>query len=150
MTAHKHSELIKRWADDTSLVILVQTGEEGGWVVSGKQLQPNWFEQDKYFLVCREHVDVCLHWLNGGEVERFYDGHKQEWSLVTLEQLFYSDVDYRKKPKLEKVKVWVGIAKTTSEHNWVTSVNDATFKHLSESYTARYTWTEVEVMKEVK
>ena len=131
---HKHSELIKQWADDISLVVL-SNGGNGDFVKV--LVAPRWNTSSNYFLVCEKHVEVALHWLNGGEVD--------VWSVVgwggILEPHFDPACKYRIKPKLEKVKVWVGVHK---ERDLVVSGKSGL------KYTdSLYTWTEVEVDKVV-
>ena len=139
---HKHSELIKRWADDTSLVRLVKLDSGEGFLWSESLHQGAdmlWLGDVEYFLVCEKHVEVALHWLNGGEVD--------VWSVVgwggISEPHFDLTCKYRVKPKIEKVKVWVGIHKEDGGSIIMTNDYDNYF------YGELYTWTQVEVDKEV-
>ncbi len=93
---HKHSELIKRWADNTSLVVLIESGN-GEWIVDAHQKHPNWLVLSEYFLACKKHVDVALHWLNCGEVE-VCRNRIEGWRLA-IKPTFREDAAYRIKKK---------------------------------------------------
>ena len=104
---HKHAALIKRWADDTSLVILVNIESaipyEGidKWGVSSSRFPPRWYENLEYFLVCKKHKEVALHWLNGGDIE-----FKIWLDVSELDNIDFQEVqEYRIKPKFETIKV---------------------------------------------
>ena len=71
---HKHNKLIKQWADNTSLIRLHRpVHQEDPWRKHTEQTFPRWFDDIEYFLVPEKHVEVALHWLNGGEVEMYAD-----------------------------------------------------------------------------
>jgi hypothetical protein len=136
---HVHSELIKRWADNPRLIVLAQACTEGAWIVSTRQNTPTWLAQNNYFLVCERHVDVALHWLNGGELLLNAGGR---W-YTTSEPEFDSQCTYKIKPKLEKVKIWVGVT--------IGGGSIMAFDSNPENnpFMGKYTWTEVEVDKEI-
>ncbi len=139
---HKHSELIKRWVDDTSLVILYKDLVYESWRESYEQNTPKWSVVAEYFLVPEKHIEVALHWLNGGEVQEMsYTG---EWSTQECGvPSFMSHLEYRIKPKTEKIKVWVGVCKNDAFPAPLYMIADYT------PMDERYTWTQVEVDKEV-
>ena len=104
--SHVHADLIKRWVDDTSLIILFNRNE--GWFKSHNQVLPKWLDYNKYFLVCEKHVEVALHWLNNGEIETS-DG--DDWFTVKpvethpcAEVLFNEQHEYRIKPSTETLE----------------------------------------------
>lgn len=98
---HKHASLIKRWAEDTDLVILTQS-TKGIWCVSIRQKRPRWDEDREYFLVPAEHAEVALHFLNGGEIEMYSDS-KECWVKIDPEITpnFSSNFKYRIKSEFE-------------------------------------------------
>ena len=102
---HEHSELIKRWAGDASLSLLVVDCNDM-WVKSNYQDSPKSIKTEECFLVCGKHEDAALHWLNGGEIECNSTGN---WEIATWgEPNFSPHTGYRIKPKLEKVEVYKG------------------------------------------
>ena len=140
---HKHSELIKRWADDTSLVILYKNQYGTTWKESQEQKNPHWFGGVEYFLVCEKHAEVALHWLNGGDVQSrlgcvsWATGENIN-TLGISESFFPEEFEMRIKPKFEKVKVWVGVG-----DNSLLAMNHP---EITEGFL-NMTWTEVEVNK---
>ena len=142
---HKHAALIKRWADDTSLLALYKDRHEN-WCNDGQPNQPRWFSSHEYFLVCEKHVEVALHWLNGGELEFKYSPKK--WLDVSeLDHLDFQEVqEYRIKPKLEKVKVWIGVKNPKADVMYSNIVTSGT-KPIGNEYFDNFTWTEVEANK---
>jgi hypothetical protein len=139
---HKHSELIKRWADDDSLIVLAKNKHHPDWNELGNSVQeaPCWNHDSEYFLVCEKHVEVALRFLNGGVVMINAGGN---W-YATDEPSFDSQCKYKIKPKLEKVTVWVGVAIGGG------SIMALDSNPINNPFKDNYTWTEVEVMKEVK
>jgi hypothetical protein len=143
---HIHSELIKRWADDTSLVRL--TKFSGDWNVCKEHSRIPWWEDYQYFLVCEKHVDVALHWLNGGKIE-YRNCTTLPWGQVGCYlqgHTIDAHREYRIKPKLEKVKIWVGVIKY--------GFSGATYVPMdtmptNDFYLTNYTWSQTEVDKEI-
>ena len=141
---HKHSELINKWRLDTSLVVLYKSTHYRDWRKSSFQISPTWELDSEYFLVCEKHVEVALHWLNGGEVEICADG--SVWKTLNKQTSgynaeFYKPWEYRIKPKLEKVKVWIGI----HEGDVIASTSSVAMR----CDTGIYTWSEHLADKEV-
>jgi hypothetical protein len=62
-----------RWSRDPSLVLLTKLGL-GQWRKSVNQSSITNFDDCIYFLVCKRHVNVALHWLNGGRIEYMVGG----------------------------------------------------------------------------
>ena len=90
-TPHAHAELIHKWAEDTSQVVLFNVSDHWEALLTAA---PSWNPKNKYFLVCEEHVDMALHWLNGGQVEIM---HPQEGTFMrTNNPQFVAGYVYRK------------------------------------------------------
>lgn len=109
-----HSELIKKWADDINLRCFVKTHPGTKWGLIDDKLAPNWLPNNRYFLCPEEHVDVALHWLNGGEVQALKGNCI--WDTVVTPN-FLEEYTYRAKPTKEKR--WIGVRKdgyTTCAH----------------------------------
>ena len=142
---HAHEETIVRWARDTSLVVLC-SNVPNHWRINH---MPNW-QADSYFLVCEKHVHVALAWLSGSELQ--VNSGDTGWVGLSLQEgypLFYVYLDYRIKPKTQKVVRYVGTLKF-GEGPVVSA--GCVSKHLPEKGDVRegcYTWTKVEVDEEV-
>ena len=66
----KHIDLMTKFGMNPSLTVLVNSPTSAsGWVVSRIQDCPLWEDHNIYFLVCAEHVDIALQWLNGAVIE---------------------------------------------------------------------------------
>jgi hypothetical protein len=140
---HKHAELIKQWVDNTCLVVLTITRDSKDWYKSSDQVNPLWTKDAEYFLVPEKHVEVALHFLNGGEVELMDSSGK--W-VDTIEPDFIEVYEYRIKPQLETVKVWVGMRRPKASGPAKIVIRDA--MPCNTEYINTYTWTEVEVLSE--
>lgn len=155
---HKHSELIKAWADDINLIILSKCQWEGAeWVLDGNQRGSVWYESQERFLTYKKHVDVCLAWLNGAEVE--YKEEYKRWLDIedydpqypwTEHDMFMSkEYNFRVKPaaKFKSIKVWVGVCNRSGS---VTTVKEDPLLNREKYPTAfSFTWTECLVDKGV-
>lgn len=122
---HKHADMIIAKAENMDLVLLVKLMNQPDfdWVecVSGVKLP---FDQERdYFLCLHEHKDYCLHWLNGGSVQDYFE---DEWSACSgydgnnnwsYEHMFMlEEAEYRIAPKKEKR--WIAVnAKTGDTSN---------------------------------
>lgn len=119
---HKHYEMIVAKAANMELVLFVNT-EEQKWRVSncGSHF-PSFYRDPEYqwFLCLPQHKEACLHWLNGGEIQDYYNG---EWTKIKChdgnpdwnepDQLFMNEeFQLRIKPKKEKrwIAVYQGMA----------------------------------------
>lgn len=111
---HKHADMIKAKADNIDLVAFVKReGKEWMKIVcvcSNANEIPAFYESYEYFICHPKHTDVCLHWLNGGEVSS--DCHPHNWGELTPtwseEHPFMDDSrEFRIKPRKEKR--WIGI-----------------------------------------
>lgn len=62
---HKHYDMIVAKAANMDLVVFTKAGNEWkaieGW--------PDWLENFEWFLCHPKRKEVCLHWLNGGEIQ---------------------------------------------------------------------------------
>jgi hypothetical protein len=65
MTARKHSETIKIWADNDNSVVLLKTGVEN-WI---EVKYPAWANKFNYLVCLEKHKKSVLSLLNGGEAE---------------------------------------------------------------------------------
>lgn len=144
---HVHAELIKRWADDTSLVILSKL-DDLDWARACNQVVPPWCYDVEYFLVCKRHVDIALHWLNGGSTE-YLDCNGDWRDLKDFSgdnpTVFSPIHNYRAKAKTEKVKVWVGALKQDGVRSFIVWPEDPK----GVCWVGDYTWSIVEVEKEI-
>ncbi len=128
----------------TSLVILFK--EANGYWMTSRSKNPTWNVETEYFLVPEKHLEVALYWLNGGTVQLKQASANSWWTYVREEgdePAFLEEYEYRIKPKTEKVKVWVVLRKDEAFPAPLYSVVDYT------TMCEGYTWTQVEVDKEV-
>ena len=68
---HRLSEMIKAKAENMDLVIIVKNRQnDGAWwaLKSDKEILPS-FSNGEYFACLPQHEEVCLHWLNGGDIQ---------------------------------------------------------------------------------
>jgi hypothetical protein len=141
---HKHSEIATRWLNDTSLVILIKHIDGQLWRKAHNQECQGWSPRNKYFLSLEKHVPEALHWLNGGDVEIIWDGVwrdlRRGGGFCHFEN---AGVGFRVKPEHEKVKVWVGITKGGD------SIMAFDSDPANNQFMGNYTWTQVEVSKEI-
>jgi hypothetical protein len=136
---HKHAELITRWVNDTSLVILAKL-EGNNWKVDLTHNMLEWCEDTDYFLVPNCHVEVALAWLNGETLQCLYQGTWCDTApLRDKVYIFIPENEYRIKPKTKQVKVWVGM----SLCGMCPPLTVLKIPH--ENWTEGYTWTEVMV-----
>jgi hypothetical protein len=150
---HIHKELINKWINDTDLVILEKSSKS--WFVSDDQTTPEWKHNTQYYVVCEQHVRVCLHWLNGGNVQISSYNSEQYFDITTPE--FEEFCEYRiavdEPTKAELVKVWVGVIKPEfKESTAVMKRNisiDFHYRELIPDGGKAYTWTEVEVNRDI-
>lgn len=111
MAKHKHSKMIKAKADNMDLVVFTKNCQnDGKWwaLVNDESVIPS-FDGDHYFACLPQHKEVCLHWLNGGDVEyksRFTGDYWSKCYSISgwspLIGLMREDVKYRIKPQKEK------------------------------------------------
>ncbi len=73
---HKHYDKIVAKAENMDLVVLIKSKVTNRWEVLDSSCIPSFYEESEYFLCLPQHKEVCLHWLNGGEVQDFFEG---EW-----------------------------------------------------------------------
>ncbi len=123
---HAYAELFTAKLNDTSLVLFEKHEEWKEWrEVAKSDLVFAVGGNFDYFLCLPQHKEACLHWLNGGEVQDFFEG---EWvycaSLVratesggdnTLEfsehhMFMNEEFQFRITPKKEKR--WIAVRKS--------------------------------------
>lgn len=79
MTARKHAEMIKRWADDDSLIYFTRSRKHQIWMT---EVMPVWSDNFEHFLCLPQHKDACLHWLNGGDCLISFDSVKDVCGVI--------------------------------------------------------------------
>jgi len=65
---HEHYDLICAKAANMNLVVFKKLPFE--WIEL-EYNEMNFIESSKYFLCLPQHKEACLHWLNGGEIEKY-------------------------------------------------------------------------------
>ena len=104
---HKNAEVIKAKVDNMKLVVFYRLPNEEWWQQDSEcEALPDEVEID-YFLCLPQHKEACLHWLNGGEVERLTAHHgflKVGYGLAwsTCHEFMNEELEFRVKPKKEK------------------------------------------------
>lgn len=118
MTAHKHAKMIKAKVGDMDLEVFFKNPDGcNKWLKIENSCELSaFYEHYEYFLCHPKHSDVCLHWLNGGEVQDVVLGQ-----FIDLEPKIYDgdwrpgcgfmncNVNFRIKPRKEKR--WIGYHK---------------------------------------
>lgn len=113
MSKHKHYEIGVAKLANTDLVVFFKDGDD--WFFDDTSESYNFRSDIEYFLCLPQHKEACLHWLNGGEVQAFFEG---DWvNCISLSKsanvlkfthyhMFMDDgLEFRIKPK--KVKRWI-------------------------------------------
>jgi hypothetical protein len=151
---HKHSELIKQIADDTSLVKLYKHPD--GWRLSMWKALFEFSEEGEYHLAHPERVEVALHYLNGGTVQfcenlgwKDYISDRCEPDFLTINTL------YRVKPGVtyvascskfsEVVENYEGSCDFYMRMNEGTVYPLADLVELAVAYTENNLWIEVPI-----
>lgn len=75
---HRHHDMIVTKAGNMDLVLFNKAGYQKKWVVSHETCLPV-FSDCEYFLCLPQYKEVCLHWLNGGEIEINENGWVAPW-----------------------------------------------------------------------
>ncbi|CAL9964262.1 hypothetical protein VPH219E481_0086 [Vibrio phage 219E48-1] len=70
---HKHYDMIVAKAANMELETFIKEG--GEWRLMNNAIPIS--ESFDYFLCLPQHKEFCLHWLNGGDVQDFFE---EEWS----------------------------------------------------------------------
>lgn len=115
ITAHEHAEMIKTKADNMELVVFINNYDK--WMLGDLK---NLVDLDMIpaFLCLPQHKEVCLHWLNGGDVQ-FKPKLTNLWIMLdeksnskwTKDSGWTMDnFQFRIKPKKEKR--WIGVHKS--------------------------------------
>lgn len=106
---HVHAEMIKAKADDMSLIVFVKCGHNSAWreTETPTQFPLSEFDDVQYFLCLPQHKEVCLHWLNGGDIQvldsNWINVHPVEsYPWEDEHDFMCEDSKIRIKPKKEK------------------------------------------------
>jgi len=111
MTAHKHAGLIKAKVDDMDLVVFFKNGTTWKKTDSRNVLPAVNSPHVEYFICHPKHADVCLHWLNGGEAQKYQTPSQPPyyWDECLISRAWSKnhdfmqpDGDFRIKPRKEK------------------------------------------------
>ena len=109
---HKHRDMMKAYAGDSSLCVLIYNEDDDKWIHTNPRafFDYPYFE---FFICLPKHKEACLHWLNGGLIECnskltegwevCFDYNKYFWKPNC--GMMREDANYRIKPK--NVKRWV-------------------------------------------
>lgn len=129
--SHKHAEMIKAKADNMDLVRFTKLDDNEGceWAIQADAVQKStqFSESSEYFLCLPKHKEVCLHWLNGGDViVRDYPEDERERVLLAGGCSNWHDASVfmceragiRIKPKKEKR--WIAVTR----HNCIDKLFD--------------------------
>ena len=111
---HKHCDMIKAKAEDTSLIKIFYNKMQSKWVIPDNQ-DEMFCTTCEYFLSTKSNSDATLHLLNGGEIQfRFkggdwMDSNKNGKSLEWSPDSDLMDYDYEFRIKPRKEKRWICI-----------------------------------------
>lgn len=119
---HRHAEMIKAKADNMELVTFVYHGPVIGWLLNSTNQYAIFDESLECFLCLPKHKEVCLHWLDGGEIQ--YKTIKYGWMNVDecnqwSNNCVFMDLqnEFRIKPRTEKRWVAVNRADKTEVYS---------------------------------
>ena len=152
---HPNAEIIKAKADDVRLVMFSRDRYDSSseW---GESYQWGTDPDFDYFLCLPQHAVVCVHWLNGGEVQTRREcsdlgwdtllPFEGEWSKVS--HFMCNDILLRIKPKIKKV--WVAVLPWAGNADFVVpkyfDTRDNLDAHIRKTYMAdAYQVIEIEV-----
>jgi hypothetical protein len=144
---HKHYDLIVAKAANMDLVIFSKN--ESGWRVSELADIICWPDY-KYFLCLPQHKESCLHWLNGGALQDFFEG---SWTSVgdfegegwvEADNMFMNE-EYQLRIKPKKEKRWIVIHNGKLVNELFKFDTDIRMSYLSEYETLQRFEIEVEV-----
>ena len=118
MTKHKNAEIICAKAANMELIRFIKLDDNKGceWVIQtgNAQHSTQFNEQSEYFLCLPQHKEVCLHWLNGGEIEG-YCAQDEEWITVVIDETEWSLTStfmqdyYKFRINQRKEKRWIAV-----------------------------------------
>lgn len=117
MTAHKHAEMIEAKIYNMDLVVFFKPKDREWLKLDTNYELPAFNENLEYFICHPNHADVCLHWLNGGEVQAVFNFAwtdsllNARWS--TAHPLMNEQEEVRIKPRKEKR--WIGVCNRSGE-----------------------------------
>ena len=104
---HKHYEMIVAKAANMELVRFAKEKGTGEWYELSEDFMCSFNEECEYFLCLPQHKEACLHWLNGGDVQRLTA--RQDWLKIGYDlgwtdchEFMNPDFEFRIKPKKEK------------------------------------------------
>ncbi len=121
---HKHYDKIVAKAKNMDLVVFTKdciAPNNKPWLAIESGHLPAFDEHCEYFLCLPQHKEVCLHWLNGGEVQNNITKHLRDDSWIyftpfnssSCEPWAYNcnfmreESNFRIKPRKEKR--WIGV-----------------------------------------
>ncbi len=141
---HKHFKMIVAKAENMDLVVLIRYHEQGWWEqASSKDVLPCGKDYD-YFLCLPQHVNACLHALNGGEAQVYsFGGWK--YGLITSDwdkDFWYMRDSYESRIKPKKEKRWIGITTFTRETTCVFNTKEEALREVT---NPRWQIIEIEV-----
>lgn len=120
---HKYADMIIAKANNMDLVVFYFDVEAEEWRICSFEMMINPDIPTSYFLCLPEHREFCLHWLNGGSVQDYFEGEwsdcldcddNNKWSCEHMFML--EEAEYRIAPKKEKR--WIAVnAKTGDTSN---------------------------------
>ncbi len=116
MKEHSNAGILKAYADNTDLVIFI-LDSNSKWIRTNPKALMD-YPDDEFFACLPQHNEngQCLHWLNGGEIQDYYENEWSsvggfnggEWSIHTL--MMDENANYRIKPRTEKR--WIAIRRS--------------------------------------
>ena len=110
MAKHRHYDKIVAKAENLELVVFCKAFD-AEWVKRRDSKIVYFSEEFEYFLCLPEHNEngQCLHWLNGGELQDFFEGshtsvgdYEGETWIVADNPFMNEEYSLRIKPKKEK------------------------------------------------
>lgn len=152
---HKHYEMIVAQAENTTLVKFVKLPNQ--WVTTTTN---EWNLASEYFLCLPQHNKdgQCLHWLNGGDVQDFFDGEWTECAPLSktintdsenslkfsIHHMFMNEeFHFRIKPKKEKR--WIAVLPNGRVSGW----HDEDPEKLKQEYNEDAGWQIIPIEVEV-
>lgn len=116
MKEHSNAAILKAYADNTDLFIFI-LDSNSKWIRTNPKALMD-YPDDEFFACLPQHNEngQCLHWLNGGEIQDYYENEWSsvgefnggEWSIHTL--MMDENANYRIKPRTEKR--WIAIRRS--------------------------------------
>lgn len=112
---HAQCEIMKAYADNTDLVILLN--DDGKWVHTNPRAFFDW-SNNEFFACLPQHKDNCLLWLNGCDLQVIDNDWKNMFPIENYpweEDHDFMLVEARFRVKPKKLKRWIAIDPTTTQ-----------------------------------